>query len=88
MALLENGLKGLVPNMLIGVGIAIAAPILFPAAAAGLRPVAKTLIKGAVYVADSAKGLISEAGEQLSDLVAEVRAEGAAAGDGAKAGKS
>ncbi len=38
MALLEDGLKLGVPGLLIGVGAALAAPILLPATAAGLRP--------------------------------------------------
>ncbi len=75
MALLEDGLKGMMPNVLIGVGIALAAPILLPATAAGIRPLAKTLVKGYLAVADSAKEMFAEAGEQLSDLVAEARAE-------------
>ena len=78
MAFWENGLKGSLPTILIGVGVALAAPILLPAAAAGLRPLTKTLVKGGLYVADSVKELMSEAGEQLSDLVAEARAEQAA----------
>ena len=78
MAIWDNGLKGSLPTILIGVGVALAAPILLPAAAAGLRPLTKTLVKGGLYVADSVKELMSEAGEQLSDLVAEARAEQAA----------
>jgi hypothetical protein len=78
MAFWENGIKGTIPTLLIGVGVALAAPIVLPAAAAGLRPLTKTLIKGGLYVADSVKELMSEAGEQLSDLVAEARAEQAA----------
>lgn len=88
MALFENGLRGFMPNLLMGVGIAIAAPLLLPATAAGLRPLAKTLIRGGLYVADSAKEVLAEASEQFSDLVAEVRAEAATAaaagGTGAK----
>jgi hypothetical protein len=36
---------------------------------------AKGLIKGGLFVADSLKELMAEGGEQLSDLVAEARAE-------------
>ncbi len=86
MAWFEDGLKGMMPNMLIGLGIAVAAPILLPATAAGLRPLAKTLVKGYLAVADSAKEMFAEAGEQFNDLVAEARADQAAAesasGDG------
>lgn len=75
MAIWDDALKGSLPTILIGVGVALAAPIVLPAAAAGLRPVTKTLIKGGLYVVDSVKELMAEAGEQLSDLVAEARAE-------------
>ena len=49
--------KGLV----VGVGAIVAAPIIFPAAAAILRPVAKMLIAGALAVGDAATGLWAEA---------------------------
>jgi hypothetical protein len=75
MALVEDIFKGGVPGILVGVGIALAAPILLPAAATGARPLAKALIKGALLMADSVKEVVAEAGEQLSDLVAEVQAE-------------
>jgi uncharacterized protein DUF5132 len=75
MALIEDMFKGGVPGLLVGVGVALAAPILLPAAATGARPLAKALIKGALVVGDSVKEVVAEAGEQLSDLVAEVRAE-------------
>ena len=39
------------------------------------RPLAKGLIKGYLAVADRMKEVMAEAGEQLSDLVAEARAE-------------
>lgn len=75
MALLDDALKGWVPGVLIGAGIALAAPILLPEAAAGVRPLAKALIKGYLAVADAVKEVVAEAGEQLSDLVAEAKAE-------------
>jgi hypothetical protein len=37
--------------------------------------VAKGLIKGGLFVADSLKELVAEGSEQISDLVAEARAE-------------
>lgn len=75
MALWDDAMKGSLPTILIGIGAALAAPIVLPAAAAGLRPLTKTLIKGGLYVADSVKELMAEASEQFSDLVAEARAE-------------
>jgi hypothetical protein len=80
MALIEDMFKGGVPGILVGIGVALAAPILLPAAATGVRPLAKALIKGALVMADSVKEVVAEAGEQVSDLVAEVQAERANGG--------
>lgn len=70
--------ESLVPNLLVGAAAVVVAPIVVPAVMAGLRPVAKTAIKGGIYVVDKAQDIVAEAGEQLSDLVAESRAEMAA----------
>lgn len=40
-----------------------------------LRPLAKELIKGGIYLFDAASELASESGEQLKDLVAEAKAD-------------
>jgi hypothetical protein len=75
MALMNDGLKGAVPSILVVLGVAMAAPIVLPAVAAVSRPLAKTLIKGYLVLADTIKEFAAEAGEQVSDLVAEVKAE-------------
>jgi hypothetical protein len=85
MALLDDTLGSLGTAVLIGVGAALVAPVLFPAAGAVLRPVAKGLIKGGLYLVDAAQEIIAEGSEQLSDLVAEVKAERAAAATSATA---
>jgi hypothetical protein len=85
MALLDDTLSSLGTAVLIGVGVALVAPVLFPAAGAVLRPVAKGLIKGGLYLVDAAQEIIAEGSEQLSDLVAEVKAERAAAATSATA---
>jgi hypothetical protein len=77
MALLDDMLKGGLPGILVGVGVTLAAPVLLPAAAAGVRPLAKALIKGGLVVATTVREVVAEAGEQLSDLVAEVQEESA-----------
>ncbi len=59
MALFNDALKGLGVTALVGIGVVLAAPLLFPATAPALRM----------------KEVMAEAGEQLSDLVAEARAE-------------
>jgi hypothetical protein len=75
MALLDDMLKGGLPGVLVGVGVALVAPVLLPAAATGVRPLAKTLIKGGLIVVETVREVVAEAGEQLSDLVAEVQEE-------------
>lgn len=79
MALLDEVFGNLGTTLLIGVGAALVAPVLLPAAGSVLRPVAKGLIKGGLYLVDAAQEVIAEGSEQLSDLVAEVQAERTAA---------
>lgn len=74
MAIFEDLTKGPVP-LLLGLGVAMAAPNIFPALGSGLRPLAKALVKGGLTIYDAAKEGVAEAGEQLSDLIAETRSE-------------
>lgn len=85
MGLLEDGFKGLGPSLLFSVGAVVAAPIVIPAVMGGLRPLAKTAIKGFLFLSDSLKESMAEAGEQISDLVAETRAEAETSGNGTTA---
>jgi hypothetical protein len=62
-------------NLLVGAATVVLAPMVVPVVMAGLRPVTKAMIQGSIIAYDKVGELISEAGEQLSDLVAEVRAE-------------
>lgn len=78
MGMLEDGLKGVGPSLLVTVGAVLAAPIVIPAVMGGLRPLAKMAIKSYLAVSDSLRETFAEAGEQISDLVAEVRAESGA----------
>jgi len=75
MGMFDNGIKGTVPSILVILGVALAAPIVLPAVAAISRPLAKTLIKGYLALADTVKEYAAEAAEQISDLVAECQAE-------------
>ena len=74
MAIFEDMTKGPVP-LLLGLGVAMAAPSVIPTLASGLRPLAKALVKGGLTLYDAAREGVAEAGEQLNDLVAETRAE-------------
>jgi hypothetical protein len=71
MALINGWGSGL----LIGVGAALAAPVILPVAGAVVRPVAKGLIWGVLLAGDKVKELFAETREQMNDLVAEVRSE-------------
>jgi hypothetical protein len=68
-------IKGWGSGLLIGVGAALAAPVILPAAGAVVRPVAKGLIWGVLLAGDKVKELFAETREQMNDLVAEVRSE-------------
>lgn len=65
-------------SILLGAAAVILAPVVVPALVAGMRPLAKAAIKGGVMVYDKTRELVAEAGEQMSDLVAEARSELAA----------
>ena len=91
MATFDEGLKGAVPSILVVVGVALAAPLVLPMVASVSRPLAKTLIKGYLALADTVKEYAAEAGENISDLLAECKAEhaaGLAAVEKAAQGKS
>ncbi len=79
MALLEGiteSLGGsLISNLLIGAAAIVLAPVVVPAVLAGMRPVAKTLVKGGVMVYDKTREMVAEVGEQMGDIVAEARSE-------------
>jgi hypothetical protein len=78
-------LKGSAPIILIGIGAAVAAPLVIPAVATVGRPALKGMVKGILSISDRATEFLAEVGEQWSDLVAEARSEHAAA-TGAAAG--
>ncbi len=75
MALWDEVTGWVWPTGLYVVGAALLAPIIVPPVLGMLRPVAKMAVKGSLCVIDSVKEVVAEAGEQVSDLVAEARAE-------------
>ncbi len=76
MALLDSTWKGWGPEILIGVGVVLAAPILFPAVASAVRPLAKALIKGYFALADVVKEMAEEATrESAVEIVEEIAVE-------------
>lgn len=76
---LEDLVEAISPNALVAAGALFLAPILVPVVGRGLRPLAKGAIKGYLTVQDKVKEYAAVSTEQMSDLVAEARAEHAAA---------
>ena len=64
----------LIPGILIGVA-AMLAPNLLPKVGNGLRPIVKGIVKAGYTLTERARETFAEAGEQMQDIVAEVRAE-------------
>lgn len=77
MAIFEEAfeLGGITTAVVVGVGVLVLAPVLLPV----VRPVAKAAIKAGVVAYDQARETVWELGEGFEDLVAEARAELAAA---------
>ena len=88
MALIEEAIGGWGGGLLIGLGAAVVAPTVLPAAGGALRPIAKMLVKGALVLTDGVRTIAAEASEQASDLVAEVRAESGARARTARTGQT
>lgn len=62
-------------NLLVGAAVVVLAPIVVPTLLAGIRPLAKTVIKGGIIVYDKVGEMTAEVGEGVSDMMAEVRSE-------------
>jgi len=75
MSLLESATKGWGGGILVGIGAALVAPIVLPAAGATVRPLAKGLIWGFLAAAEKVRELAAETREEVNDVVAEVRSE-------------
>jgi predicted flap endonuclease-1-like 5' DNA nuclease len=76
MALREKGTKNagaLESDILDGAALVVVSPIVVPALLLGLRSVAKTFIKGSLFLTDIVKRLAMATSEGWGDLVAEAR---------------
>jgi predicted flap endonuclease-1-like 5' DNA nuclease len=62
-------------SILDGAALLVVSPIVIPALLLGLRPVAKTFVKGSLFLTDTVKQLAITTGKGWSDLLAEARAE-------------
>ncbi len=68
--------KGLTAgNLVIGAGIVLLAPVIIPIIGSIAKPIAKSIIKGALISYESIKVTIAEAKESLEDITAEAKAE-------------
>ncbi len=63
------------PGIIAGIGAVLLAPVLIPVIAGVGKPVAKSVIKGSLFVFEKSKGAFAELGETFEDIVAEARAE-------------
>jgi hypothetical protein len=75
---MDFSFKGSLTNILVVAGVALVAPVILPVVINMARPIVKGVIKGGMALADKAQELVAETGEQLSDIMAEARAERAA----------
>ena len=75
MSWYKDVVKGSLPSLAVGIGVALLAPIVLPAIAAVFRPLVKGVVKGGLTVADNVKEITASTGEQLSDLFAEAKSE-------------
>lgn len=78
MASQEEGTKDgsvLGSNLLDGAALVVVSPIVVPALLLGLRPVAKTFIKGSLFLTDAVKQLARATSEGWGDLMAEARSQ-------------
>jgi hypothetical protein len=75
MAWYDNVVQFSWSNVLVGVSVAVLAPVLLPAVSYVVRPLVKGVVKAGLTAKDLGVGFVAEAGEQISDLVAEAEAE-------------
>ncbi len=76
MAKIDDILKsGTTRGVVIGLGVAAAAPLALAAASTYGRPAARAAIKAGLVLYDKGQETVAEMGEVFEDLVAEARAE-------------
>jgi hypothetical protein len=71
--------NGVSTGVVVGLGAAILAPAILPVVATVVKPMAKGAIKLGVILYERGRETIAEVGEIIEDLVAEAKAEVAAA---------
>jgi hypothetical protein len=75
MALFEDlSLGSATSSTLLGLGLLVAAPLLLPVVGAVVRPLVRLTVQGGGAAYDAAAALVTTAGEELHQLVADARA--------------
>ncbi|MFZ2445248.1 MAG: DUF5132 domain-containing protein [Syntrophobacteraceae bacterium] len=77
MAIFDGGIKlgTLGTGLAIGVGVLILAPVVIPAVASVVRPLAKATIKSGLILVEKTREFVAEAQETIEDMKAEAEAE-------------
>jgi hypothetical protein len=75
MALYDSGMKTTLGGIAIGVGVAVAAPIVFPILASIVKPMTKAVIKQGLILFNMGRETVTGAKEALEDLTAEAKSE-------------
>lgn len=76
MAVFEDVFKGsLGTGLVVGVGALVLGPVIAPAIAGMVRPLAKGVIKASIYAYDRACEGLAQINDMSGDIVAEARSE-------------
>ena len=67
--------NGTIPSVVVGLGVAVAVPLVAGIMVPRLRPLARNTIKGGILIFEKARETAAGFTEVLGDLVAEVREE-------------
>jgi hypothetical protein len=67
--------SNIVVGLAAGIAATILAPVVVPMVAMAARPLTKSLLKGGVILYEKGREAIAGAGEEMEDLIAEVRSE-------------
>ena len=70
-----ESLGGPLSTLLVGIGAVLITPSVASGVGTTIRPVIKSAIKGGLMLYEAASETVAEAGEQINDLIAEVRHE-------------
>lgn len=67
--------SNIVVGLTAGLAATLLAPVVIPVVAMAARPLTKSLLKGGVIFYEKGRELLASAGEEMEDLIAEVRSE-------------